>query len=178
MIRDLFKDEKEIVKLTFDGKETTSIFSKDKYVYYECTAYFPDDSYTHVLFTQDELIADNKGKKISIGINRIRLKVNPAHEIKSDEIKKNAKNNSQAAQAAEAVKSLLTGQKEKKLTLKEYGLKKNKKYYAMLDFETYHLPPKDEKSEPEEKRNAVLIISDEKLPNNIEVTPRFKHWSY
>ncbi len=63
----------------------------------------------------------------------------------------------------------------------EYGLIKNKKYYAKFSSEEYHLPPDRESGKPQKRTNSVLWISSKPFKNGkprVEITPMYKAWSY
>ncbi len=63
----------------------------------------------------------------------------------------------------------------------EYGLVKNKKYYAKFSAEEYHLPPDRESGKPQKRTNPVIWISSrsyKKGKPQVEITPIYKDWSY
>jgi hypothetical protein len=63
----------------------------------------------------------------------------------------------------------------------EYGLVKNRKYYAKISSEEYHLPPDRESGKPRRRTNHVIWISSRPFKDGkpqVELTPMYKGWSY
>ncbi|MBI3183559.1 MAG: hypothetical protein HYZ28_15590 [Myxococcales bacterium] len=47
------------------------------------------------------------------------------------------------------------------LTVEEYCLEPSKRYHARVQFESYQLPPRPGSKSPEQRKNAVLAVSDQ-----------------
>lgn len=85
-----------------------------------------------------------------------------------------------ASEAPEVVREKLAEEK-KPITIEEYALLPGKTYFARLDTESYHLPPRPPDMKPQRRTNTVIWISDQPFRDGKPVsliTPTFKSWSY
>jgi hypothetical protein len=151
-------DEFEAVS---DGKESPAPVTGNKYVYIQIVTYCGGDDVMSSYRTW------NSDDVFFMVYNNIRIKLN-RNNVRTF-IEETGSFSGKDIESGRMLPSI------------EYGLVKNKKYYAKVSSEEYHLPPDRESGEPKKRTNHVLWISNKPFKNGkpqVELTPLYKGWSY
>ncbi len=161
-------------KLTAYGEEYKSFLTGKKYVHYETVVYYSPEDYQIIYHTEGDITLKHGKKTYIVSYRKMRTQLTSAYSREySAEDLENPDNKQE-----DYLKTLLLKNKTENLHLKEYGLKKGDRYYASFKEESYMLPPGPNDGEPKEMVNRTLIVSDEKLPNDRELTPLYQGWTY
>ncbi len=166
--------EKKNYRVTLDGEEQKSFLTGNKYVYYETVAFFNAGDYQILYHTENPLVVKADRESYEVGFRKIRPAINPAYSKTYTARDLADPKNKQE----DYLKTLLLNNNTEQIVIKEFGLEKRKKYYSLFIEESYTLPPGPGSDNPEEKTNIVLKFSDEKMPNDIELTPHYQGWTY
>jgi len=165
------------IVVTFEGDESSSYFSGRKYLHYESVAFFGDPQITSthsILYhTDSELVIVCGAHRVAETYRRIRTRLRPSFEkeyLPGSE--------GPGMEPDGAVRSIFAMEGVKKVVLKEFGLIKGKEYFARFKTESYHLPPGGQGKKPQRRENLVLEVSDTRMPDDTELTPLYRGWSY
>jgi hypothetical protein len=158
----LVKDGIEEFEVYFDGQETPAPVTGNKYVFNQIVTYCGEDgdimSSYRTWNSEEEFILVYKDFTITLNRSKVRTFIEETGTFKhKDE------------------------DDGRILPSVEYGLVKNKKYYAKFSAEEYHLPPDRESGKPQKRINHVIWISSRPYRNGkprVELTPLYKGWSY
>ncbi|MCU0847697.1 MAG: hypothetical protein MUD12_07400 [Spirochaetes bacterium] len=163
--------------VTFEGDESDSYFSGKKYLHYESVAFFGEPgtgpSHSILYHTDSELVIICGAHRAAETYRRIRTRLRPSFEKEylpgSD---------GPGMEPDGAVKGIFAMEGVKKVVLKEFGLVRGMEYFARFKTESYHLPPGGPGKKPARRENLVLEVSDSRIPNDTDLTPLYKGWSY
>ena len=165
-------------ELTVVGADHQSFFTGRSYIHYETVAYFGKDdiksTYQILYHTQEEFTVRHGAMAVDLRYSQVRTCLNPSFErkYKKDELAE------PQSDKEKSLRSILDNEKTEALLMVEYGLEAGKKYHGRLKTESYHLPPRERRGKPERREKTVLVISDRAFPNDCELTPLYKGWSY
>lgn len=169
---------KESFAITVAGASRESFFTGAAYVHYETVAFIGKEDMTsafQILYhTQEDFSVIYNNAAVAVRYSQIRTCLNPS-------FKKRYARESLAAPRSEIEKSLrsiLDAEDVPALLLVEYGLQTGKRYFGRLKNESYHLPPQEQGGKPQRREKTVLLISDRAFPNDCDLTPLYKGWSY
>ncbi len=165
-------------EITVQGRVRESYFTGKKYVHFETVAYFGRDdirsTYQILYHTQEDFTVMHGTMAVAVRYSQVRTCLSPSLERKFT--KEDLADH--RSEKEKSLRSILDNGEAAELLLVEYGLEAGKKYYGSLKTESYHLPPRERGGKPERREKTVLVISDRAFPNDIEVTPVYKGWSY
>ncbi len=170
--------DKDSFELTVAGTAHQSFFTGKTYLHYETVAFSGRDDIrsTHQILyhTQADFTVLHGAVAVPLQYSQVRTCLGPSFERKyrKEEL---------ADPKSEKDKSLsriLNDGDAEALLLVEYGLEAGKKYHGRIKTESYHLPPRERDGMPERRNKTVIVISDRAFPNDCELTPLYKGWSY
>jgi hypothetical protein len=158
----LVKEGIDEFEVTLDGQEIESPVTGNKYVFNQIITYCGEDgdllSSHRTWNSEEDFILVYKELRITLNRSKVRTFIEETgtfeHKDEDD---------------------------GRILPSVEYGLVKNKKYYAKFSAEEYHLPPDRESGKPQKRINHVIWISSRPYRNGkprVELTPLYKGWSY
>ncbi len=148
-------------EVTFDGNESSVTATKQSYVFVQVITYCGVDDImsSYKSWASDEdFVLIYKNIIVPLGKSKIRTYIEKTGSFSQRET-----------------------DNDKIFSSVEYGLIKNKKYYAKFCSEQYHLPPDRNSGKPRKKINHVLWISSSTYKDGkpqVELTPMYKNWSY
>jgi len=169
---------KDTFDLTVAGAEHKSFFTGRSYVYYETVAFYGRDdirsTYQILFHTEDGFSVRCGSGDVDLHYSQVRTCLAPSVErtYRKDELSKTG------SEREKSLRSILDGGEGENLLLVEYGLEAGRKYHGRIKTEGYHLPPRERGGKPERRQKTLLIISDRPFPNDCELTPLYKGWSY
>ncbi len=165
-------------ELTVGGAARKSFFTGKTYIHYETIAFYGRDdiksTYQILYHTQEDFTIRYGSVAVELRYSQVRTCLSPSFErkYKKDELAE------PQSDREKSLRSILENEEAEALLLVEYGLEAGKKYYGRLTTESYHLPPRERGGKPERRQKTVLVISDRAFPNDCELTPLYKGWSY
>jgi hypothetical protein len=165
-------------EVTVEGAQQKSFFTGKNYVHYETVAYFGQDnirSTLRILYHTEGSFTVRHGKMaVAVDFSRVRTCLAPSFEktFTKDTI------NAPGSEAEKSIMALLEEETAPAVIIAEFGLEVGKKYFARVKTERYHLPPREPGGKPQKRENRVLLLSGSPLPNDIELTPLYRSWSY
>ncbi len=158
----LLKDGVVEFEVSFDGHEIPAPVTGNKYVFNQIITYCGDGddimSSHRTWNSEDDFILVYNNFRVNLNRGKVRTFIEETGSFKSKD-----------------------EDEGRILPSVEYGLVKNKKYFAKFSVEEYHLPPDSEGGKPQKKINHVLWISSRPYRNGkprVELTPLYKGWSY
>ncbi len=157
----LVKEGVEEFEIVFDGKEIPAPVTGSKYLFIQIVTYCGDTdimSSYRVWNSDNEFFLIYKNFRIKLDRVSIRTFIEETGSFKDKD-----------SDDGRILPSI------------EFGIVKNKKYYARFAAEEYHLPPDRENGEPQKRTNHILWISSRPFKNGkpqVELTPLYKGWSY
>jgi hypothetical protein len=169
---------KESFELTVAGAEHKSFFTGGSYIHYETVAFYGREdirsTYRVLFHTEEDFTIRYGSNAVNVRCSQVRTCLAPSYErnFRKDELLKSE------SDKEKSLGSILEDGKGDNLLLVEYGLEAGRKYHGRIKTESYHLPPREQGGKPERREKAVLVISDRKFPNDCELTPLYKGWSY
>jgi len=151
----------EEFETSFDGIESAAPVTGNKYLFLQIVTYCGDEDIMSSYRTwnsDDEFALVYKNFRIQLDRSKVRTFIEKTGSFEEKDIDGG-----------------------RMLPSEEYGLVKNKKYYAKISSEEYHLPPDRESGKPRKRTNHVLWISSRPFKSGrpqVELTPMYKGWSY
>jgi hypothetical protein len=167
--------DKGIFKVTFSGKDRKSFFTDQDHLHYETIACYGSNhtSCQILYYTESELTVRHGNFQSIVRYQRFRTRLDPSFK----DIYRKGDLVSPASEKEKAIAKLLDEEGTEELLLLEYGLDKNITYNARIREESYLLPP-EKKGKPQRRYNLVLEIFDSANPEDRELTPLYKNWTY
>jgi hypothetical protein len=169
---------RESFPMTVRGTTRVSFFTGKRYVHYETVAYIggEDIRSTHQILyhTDDDFTIIFGTAAVTVRYSQVRTCLKPSLERRytkedlADPVSEKEK----------SLRSIIDDHHVPALLLVEYGLGEGVTYYGRLKTESYHLPPREPGGKPERREKTVLMVSDRPFPNECELTPLYKGWSY
>ncbi|HOT46206.1 MAG TPA: hypothetical protein PLM53_15955 [Spirochaetota bacterium] len=165
-------------ELTVAGAEHVSFFTGRSYVHYEAVAFCGRDdirsTYRILFHTADDFTIMYGPYAVDCRYSQVRTCIAPSVErnYRKDEL------SNPESDRQKSLRSILDDGEGERLLLVEYGLEAGRKYYGRVKTESHHLPPREQGGKPERGEKSVLVISDRPFPNDCELTPLYKGWSY
>ena len=164
--------------IAVEGSPKKSFFTGRTYVHYETVVFSGTDdirSRHRILYHTDEDFTLIHGdSRTTVRYSQVRTCLAPSYE------KKYGRNDLKAPgnEVEKRLASLLSEDGVDRIELVEYGLERGRTYHARVKTESYHLPPLERGGRPQRRENSVLVISDRPFPNDVEMTPLYRGWSY
>ncbi|MCB1324361.1 MAG: hypothetical protein H7A21_17470 [Spirochaetales bacterium] len=159
-------------ELRLAGETAPAPCSREACLYHESALFFGQGSYQVIEHSQrDLLLATTNGLSagpLALPLRRVRTYLEPCFErwlrLKSPDL------------TAE-FRRLLEGAGAEEACLVEYALFPERMYFARVESERYHLPPRPGEA-PRQRINLVLGISDRPFVAEPQRTPHYRGWAY
>lgn len=169
---------KDSFELTVSGSSRESYFTGKSYIHYETVAYFGKDeiksAYQILYHTQEDFTVLCGAVAADVRYGQVRTHLNPSFErtYRKEEFAQ------PRSEKEKSLRLLIDSEEAGALLLAEYGLEAGKIYHGRIKTESYHLPPREHGGRTVRREKKVLVISDRAFPNDSELTPLYRGWSY